>query len=69
MHLDEKTAKSYDQSLKNLGCESKLGGDGGHFDVTYRCPQWRAKEFDGHEAAHKWEKWLKSLGFETGHAH
>jgi len=70
IHLDdEKTARSYDQSLKKLGCESNLGGHGGHFDLTYRCPKWRQAEFDGHDAAHKWQKWLKSLGFETGHKH
>jgi hypothetical protein len=52
MHLDdEKTARSYDQSLKSLGCESKLSSHGGHFDLTYRCPKWRAAEFDGHDAA------------------
>jgi len=66
MHLDdEKTAKSYDQSLKKLGCESKLGGHGGHFDLTYRCPKWRSAEFDGHDAAHQWQNWLKTSGFDT----
>jgi hypothetical protein len=70
IHLDdEKTARSYDQSLKKLGCESKLGSHGGHFDLTYRCTKWRQAQFDGHDAAHKWQKWLKSLGFETGHEH
>ncbi len=70
MHLDdEKTAKSYHQSLKNLGCESKLGGHGGHFDLTYRCPKWRQAEFDGHDAARQWQSWLKKLGFETAHKH
>ncbi len=66
MHLDdEKTARSYDRSLKRLGCESKLGGHGGHFDLTYRCPKWRAAEFDGHDAAHQWQNWLKTSGFDT----
>jgi hypothetical protein len=70
MHLDdEKTAKSYVQTFKKLGCESKLGSHAGHFDLTYKCPKWRKAEFDGHDAAHKWQKWLKSLGFETKHAH
>ena len=70
IHLDdEKTAKSYVQSLKKLGCESKLGSHAGHYDLTYQCPKWRKAEFDGHDAAHKWQKWLKSLGFETKHAH
>lgn len=70
IHLDdEKTAKGYDQSLKNLGCQSKLSGHGGHFDLTYHCPEWRVAEFDGHDAAHQWQDWLKRLGFETAHKH
>ena len=70
IHLDdEKTARSYEQSLKKLGCESKLGSHGGHFDLTFRCPKWRQAAFDGHDEAHKWQNWLKSLGFETAHAH
>ncbi len=70
IHLDdEKTAKSYEQSLKNLGCESKLGGHDGHFDLTYRCPNWRAAEFESHDAAHQWQDWLKKLGFEINHKH
>lgn len=70
MHLDdEKKAKSYDQSLTKLGCESKLGGHGGHFDLTYRCPNWREVAFDGHDEAHRCQKWLQSLGFEIEHAH
>lgn len=70
IHLDdEKKAKSYDQSLEKLGCESKLGGHGGHFDLTYRCAKWRETAFDGHDEAHRCQKWLQSLGFETDHAH
>ena len=70
IHLDdEKTAKSYDQSLKDLGCERKLSGHKRYFDLTYRCPKWRQAEFDGHGAAHKWQNWLKKLGFETAHKH
>jgi hypothetical protein len=70
LHLDsEKSAKSVLQSLKNLGCETKLGSHNGHFDLTYRCPKWRQAEFDGHDAAHKWQDWLRKLGFETGHKH
>ena len=70
LHLDsEKAAKGVLQSLKNLGCETKLGSHNGHFDLTYRCPKWRSAEFDGHDAAHKWQAWLKKLGFETAHKH
>ena len=70
IHLnDGKIAKSYEQSLKKFGCEVKLGNHGGHFDLTYHCPKWRAAEFDGHDAAHQWQNWLKQLGFETAHSH
>jgi hypothetical protein len=70
VHLnDERAAKGYDQLLKKFGCESKLGSHSGHYDLTYSCPKWRQAEFDGHEAAHKWQAWLKRLGFETAHKH
>jgi hypothetical protein len=70
IHVDgEKKAKAYHQSLKKLGCESKLGRHGGHFDLTFRCPKWRSAEFDTHKVAHQWQKWLTSLGFETAHKH
>jgi NADH dehydrogenase FAD-containing subunit len=70
VHLDDgKVAKGYDQLLKKLGCESKLGSHSGHYDLTYSCPKWRQAEFDGHAAAHKWQAWLKRLGFETAHKH
>jgi hypothetical protein len=70
VHLnDGKVAKGYDQLLKKFGCESKLGGHGGHYDLTYSCPKWREAEFDGHASAHKWQAWLQRLGFETTHKH
>ena len=70
VHLkDESTAKSYAQSLKKLGCDHRLDGHAGHFDLTMNCPKWRDAEFPDHSAAHKWQDWLKSLGFETKHEH
>jgi hypothetical protein len=70
VHLDdENSARSYDKSLKDLGCESRLDGHSGHFDLTYRCPQWRQLELADHASADKWQEWLRSLGFEVGHSH
>ena len=66
---DAATAKSYAQSLKKLGCDHRLDGHAGHFDLTMNCPKWRDAEFPDHGAAHKWQDWLKSLGFETKHEH
>jgi hypothetical protein len=70
LHLDDQaTAKKYESSLQNLGCEARVGGHAGHFDLTYRCPKWRTAQFDNEDAAHQWQNWLKSLGFETAHQH
>ena len=69
-HLkDERAASSYRTSLEKLGCQVKVHGHAGHYDVSYHCPSWRQAEFDSHDAAHKWQKWLDSLGFETRHSH
>ena len=36
VHLkDEKSAKSYEQSLKTLGIPAKLNGHAGHFDLSF----------------------------------
>ena len=70
IHLDDqKMATRYDQTLRGLGCESKLHAHGGHIDLTYRCPQWKQIDLDTHDKAHAWERWLKALGFQTSHRH
>ena len=70
MHLDdEASAQQYRQTLLNLGCEARLSGHAGHFDLVYRCPKWESAQFASHQSAHKWERWLKSLGFEVVHRH
>lgn len=69
-HFDRATeAESIADTLKMLGCEVKRGKHGGHYDVSYGCPQWRTIGLEGHEDAHQWQKWLKSKGFETKHEH
>jgi hypothetical protein len=54
---------------QKLGCEVRLDSHDGHFDVAYRCPQWKSLKFPSHDATHEWEKWLKQRGFETHHEH
>ena len=66
---DEKTAKSYEKSLKSLGVSSKLQGHEGHYDLSIACPDWRSAEFKSHAEVDKWSKWLAALGFETKHQH
>ena len=70
MHIDdEKVAQQYKATFTNLGVETRLDGHAGHYDLTYRCPKWESAQFGDHQSAHKWEAWLKSLGFEVAHRH
>lgn len=70
VHLhDEKMAKSYDKSFKQLGVTSRLHNHDGHIDLSFECPKWKHAEFATHAEAEKWETWLKALGFETKHSH
>lgn len=69
-HFDRANdAESEAGTLKMLGCEVKQGSHAGHYDVSYRCSRWRTIGLEGHDDAHKWEKWLKAKGFETRHEH
>jgi hypothetical protein len=69
-HFDsEAQAKEFVDTVSHLGCEAKSGSHGGHIDVSYRCPEWRALQADTHESAHAWEAWLKKSGFQTRHKH
>lgn len=63
--------KASDQAtlLKKLGCEVEQDNHGGHIDVSYRCQNWRRMTLKSHSEAHRWEAWLKSVGFETNHVH
>lgn len=70
IHLDDANqAKSFEASLRKLGVQTRLENHNGHSDLTMSCPQWREAEFPDHATAHKWQDWLKSLGFETKHSH
>lgn len=70
LHLHkENLAKSIHKALKDLGCEVQIKDHDGHFDLVYSCPKWREIEFKTHNEAHKWETWLKKMGFQTRHEH
>lgn len=70
VHFEEsEKAKVHYDTVKKLGCEVKQDDHGGHIDVSYRCEKWREIALKDHEATHRWEKWLKSAGFETKHTH
>lgn len=70
MHVDDQSgAQQYQATFNNLGVETRLDGHAGHYDLTYRCPKWESAQFSDHQSAHKWEAWLKSLGFEVAHRH
>lgn len=56
-------------TLKKIGCEVKTDDHGNHVDVSYRCVEWKRMALPTHAAAHQWENWLKSAGFETEHQH
>lgn len=70
MHLDaEATARQYEQTFRQLGCEVQVNGHEGHFDLAYRCREWRKTQFADHASAHKWQDWLAALGFDVQHQH
>ena len=54
---------------RSLACETELLDHTGHKDLRYRCPDWMEIELPSHEAAHKWQEFLKNAGFETAHEH
>lgn len=69
-HFDDiKSADAHYATVTKLGCEAKKGSHGGHYDVSYICPQWRRIALKNHDEAHQWETWLKANGFETKHSH
>ena len=69
-HFDEaNSAQANFETFKRIGCEAEQHQHGGHFDVRYRCVNWRSIALTSHDEAHQWEGWLKKLGFETAHQH
>ncbi len=66
---DGKSAETYLEIMKQLGCEATHEKHRWQTDVRYRCTQWRSLALKTHSDAHKWDKWLKSNGFETIHKH
>ena len=55
--------------VKKLGCEAEKHQHNGHYDVRYRCPNWKQMTLATDDEAHQWVHWLKIVGFETAHEH
>lgn len=69
-HFDDaRSARSFEEAIKRIGCETRQEQHNGHIDVTYRCPQWRSISASNDDAAHRWQNWLRQNGFETRHEH
>ena len=54
---------------RGMGLTVKTDSHNGHTDVKATCPEWMEISLTSHEAAHKWEEFLKEQGFETKHVH
>lgn len=66
---DAKKSETIAETLKKLGCEVQRFQHDGHYDVKYRCVEWRELHLKTHEEANQWEKWFKEYGFITEHKH
>ncbi len=55
--------------LRALGCKVSTSKHNGHTDLSLNCPEWMQVELPTHKAAHAWQNYLNSLGFETRHEH
>ena len=70
MHLhDAKQVQTLHETFTKIGCECKRESHGDHYDLKVRCIKWHSISFESHADAHKWEDWLKKVGFETHHEH
>lgn len=70
MHFDDGVkAEKHLKTVKDLGGEAIKENHNGHVDVRYRCVAWKQMRVDSDDEAHQWERWLKSVGFETRHTH
>ncbi len=57
------------QTLKQLGCEARIDQQSPGAHLRFRAVRWTKVTLDTQELADEWEKWLKTTGFETLHAH
>ena len=55
--------------FKMLGCEVETSDHNGHLDLSVDCQQWIVMGVETEDAAHQWQDWLNSNGFETKHTH
>ncbi len=70
LHIhDSNQATQMVAMLKLIGCEAEQHQHDGHFDVRFRAAEWKTIALHNHQAAHSWQEWLNSNGFETEHSH
>lgn len=55
--------------FKMLGCVVETSDHNGHLDLSVDCPDWVTMGVESEDAAHQWQAWLDSNGFETKHTH
>ena len=66
---DTGEADSHYKALKSLGCQVEKHEHNGHIDLRYRLPFWKSLALKSDQEAHKWQKYLNKMGFETKHEH
>ena len=65
-HFDDaKTAKTLAATVERLGGKAKQASHGGHYDVSYVCPNWKQISLKSSKDAHQWAHWLAASSFET----
>lgn len=52
-------------TLKKIGCEVDTNNHGDHFDIKYRCPEWRSMKVKTHTLQSQWSSWCENQGMET----
>ncbi len=52
-------------TLQGIGCEVKQENHGGHVDIVFRCPSWKAINVQDDQQSGQWRQWLVNHQFET----
>ncbi len=52
-------------SLEKIGCEVSRHDHNGHWDVRYRCPNWKTITVENETFQKQWSGWLAGQGLET----
>lgn len=65
---DRQEADEQLQTLKELGCETRVEESDRSIDVHFRAARWTKLTLDTQQEIDEWESWLKSYGFQTLHS-